>query len=858
MSGRGGARRGRGSGGRSRGRGRGAFRGARSEASALSSLRSQLSTTGTCFNDIDRRLQEEECPACPGWNLYFAPEPYDDGFPYRTLIQECRLFFEQFSDHFYQKSVEEHHVVIVCFDRLQTFLQREQASQDLDPLSEEMREDAPLIMRCIGLAFWQAYATARNAQREQIDLVPHWNWPCIDVRVSRFGPITPLRKLKSNVIGKFVGIKGTVVRVGSVKPLPVRLCFICNHCGEETVLALAEGKYATPSKCATDGCQSRSFVPSRGSPRTQSIDFQTIRLQELVEDEQREAGRVPRTVEVELFADQVDRCKPGDVVMVSGEVRVANTDQGKRPKDSRTMFLLYIKANCIWTALSLVLPCSWCGPRVVFDDGCLPPLTGPAWLELFELTPWACLHVNSNNYQCLTLTCSRLLFTRCALPSMVRPGIEYLFLNGHELVKAGLVLALFGGRTKFLHDQNRIPVRGDPHVLIVGDPGLGKSQMLRAVTNIAPRGVYVCGNTTSTAGLTVTLHKEAGSNGEFALEAGALVLADQGCCCIDEFDKMGNQHQALLEAMEQQCISIAKAGVVCSLPARAAVIAAANPIGGHYDKGRTVSENLKMNPALLSRFDLVFILLDEANEELDRLLSVHVMAMHSSRASRATHTPLPGSLQQFASVPDVDSGVEQSLKDRLRKRPGEPDVDVIPYNVLREYIAYARRHCQPKLSPDAAKLIQEFYIDLRQRHHSADSTPITTRQLESMIRLCEARARLEMRELVTPADARDIIEIMRFTMFDTYCDELGRPDIQRSQNGSGMSKKAAAKRFVSHLNDLATTSYNSLFGKDQLRQVVEDLGLNVGNFEAFIASLNNQGYLLKKGPRSYQLQTLDF
>lgn len=146
---------------------------------------------------------------------------------------------------------------------------------------------------------------------------------------------------------------------------------------------------------------------------------------------------------------------------------------------------------------------------------------------------------------------------------------------------AGLSLALFGGVPKFQDDSNRIAIRGDPHVLIVGDPGLGKSQMLQAVSSISPRGVYVCGSYSSSSGLTVSLVREGGS-GDHILEAGALILGDQGCCCIDEFDKMHQEHQSLLEAMEQQSICIAKAGVVCNLPARTSVIAAANPVGGHY------------------------------------------------------------------------------------------------------------------------------------------------------------------------------------------------------------------------------------------------------------------------------------
>ena len=164
---------------------------------------------------------------------------------------------------------------------------------------------------------------------------------------------------------------------------------------------------------------------------------------------------------------------------------------------------------------------------------------------------------------------------------------------GHEMVKAGLILGLFGGTQRSSDKINNLSIRGDPHILLVGDPGLGKSQMLQAASSVAPRGVYVCGNMTTSSGLTVTLSREGGGSGDYALEAGALVLADQGCCCIDEFDKMGSQHLALLEAMEQQVISIAKAGIVCSLPARTAILAAANPSGGHYNKGKTVSENLK-------------------------------------------------------------------------------------------------------------------------------------------------------------------------------------------------------------------------------------------------------------------------
>lgn len=208
---------------------------------------------------------------------------------------------------------------------------------------------------------------------------------------------------------------------------------------------------------------------------------------------------------------------------------------------------------------------------------------------------------------------------------------------GHELVKAGLLLGLLGGARPSSEDSGdaqvatgrpvgtEFSIRSDVHVLIVGDPGLGKSQLLRAAAALAPRAVFVCGNTTTTAGLTVAVSREGGGRGDMAIEAGALVLADRGVCCIDELDKISCDPHALLEAMEQQQISIAKSGVVTSLRSRCAILAAANPVGGHYNRRKTVSENLKIAAALLSRFDLVFILLDKPDIGHDRMISEHIM-----------------------------------------------------------------------------------------------------------------------------------------------------------------------------------------------------------------------------------------
>lgn len=321
---------------------------------------------------------------------------------------------------------------------------------------------------------------------------------------------------------------------------------------------------------------------------------------------------------------------------------------------------------------------------------------------------------------------------------------------GLDLVKAGLLLALFRGR-------ENSGTRSNPHVLIVGDPGLGKSQLLSAVATVAPRSVFVGANTSTAAGLTATLHQEGGP-GEYALEAGALVLADQGCCCIDEFDKL-TEHRVLLDVMEQQVVNVAKAGVVCSLPARTSILAAANPVGGHYNHDKTISQNIKLDEALLSRFDLIFILLDRPDQEIDRYLSEQILSKLSSSATSKSNS------SQFTKAKSFNTQITQTadsmhsstfLRNLISK---QNEANLIPPQLLRKYISYAQKFISPKLSPEAAQVLKEFYLSCR-RNGIADSLPITTRQLESAIRLSEARAKAELRLTVTKEDAEDVVALM--------------------------------------------------------------------------------------------------
>jgi DNA helicase MCM8 len=291
----------------------------------------------------------------------------------------------------------------------------------------------------------------------------------------------------------------------------------------------------------------------------------------------------------------------------------------------------------------------------------------------------------------------------------------------HTFFSAGLALLLFGGSNKraiTLENGTRaivpkVGIRGDIHILLVGDPGLGKSQLLQAITQLAPRGVYVCGSYSSSSGLTVSLLKESntqqtgrergGGQSDYVLEAGALVLADQGLCCIDEFDKMSRtEHQSLLEAMEQQTISVCKAGIVCTLPARTSLLCAANPRHGHYTQAKTLLENVHLPLALLARFDLIFILRDLPDETRDRILAEHVMGLHDGVVSSTKPANLkrePQQTQQLArptlEVDDDNDNTEDSRPLLVKLRDISADEPPLPQKLLRKYIGYAKKYVSP-------------------------------------------------------------------------------------------------------------------------------------------------------------------
>lgn len=361
--------------------------------------------------------------------------------------------------------------------------------------NEDLADNPEETLNCVGLAMHQyIFKIADKTTTEQNILRK------IHGRIEGYGPLMNVRSLKVSSYARLISVRGTIIRANAAQLLCSWMTFRCGKCGADQAIQQPEGIMTAPTSCKRNGCQSRSgFIPQICSPFTRTEPFQTIRLQESMQGVQFDSGRVPRSVEVELSHDLVNSVCPGDDVTVTGILKVHPYDENQK-KGHASMFTMYLVAvtvvsnkNVLSTRKSEFTECDLETIEKIKSDPC------PFRLLVHSLCP---------------------------------------SIYGNEMIKAGLLLGLFGG------SANSTGRRSESHVLIVGDPGVGKSQMLQACAQVSPRGVFVCGNSSSCAGLTVSVRHEKGSSG--SLEAGALVLADQGACCIDEFDKMSSNHQVCI------------------------------------------------------------------------------------------------------------------------------------------------------------------------------------------------------------------------------------------------------------------------------------------------------------------------
>ncbi|KAJ2354772.1 DNA helicase mcm9 [Coemansia erecta] len=504
----------------------------------------------------------------------------------------------------------------------------------------------------------------------------------------------------SDDVGRLLSISGTVIRTGLVKMMETHRIYVCAKCrGAFSVDAEIEqyNYIPKPTRCLAPGpdfCSSTAFVPSDAAEETQRcVDYQEIKIQEQVG--RLALGTIPRAIVVVLERDLVDRAKSGDSVTVTGVVtcRWRPAMAGERPDIS-----VVIRANSI---------------GVQNDQTSQIAITDELREEFRAF--WA---ANARTP----------MRARDEVVASMCPQVYGLF-----YVKLAVLLVLISGVAR--SDKAGLRVRGEAHMLLVGDPGTAKSQFLKYAAKLVPRSVLTTGIGSTSAGLTVTAVKD---GPEWQLEAGALVLADRGLCCIDEFGSIREAEKStILEAMEQQSISVAKAGIVCKLNARCTVLAAMNP-KGKYDVHSSLAINTALSTPLLSRFDLVLVLLDTHDEEWDARVSSFLLGSRDGSAD----------MQSRDGSADMQSGGAQ---------------DVWAFDRLQAYLAFVKTTFEPETTPASEQVLTRYYQMQRQRD-TLNAARTTIRLLESLIRLAQAHARLMFRDKVLLADAVVAVVLMESTM----------------------------------------------------------------------------------------------
>lgn len=500
-----------------------------------------------------------------------------------------------------------------------------------------------------------------------------------------------IRNIRSRHISKLICIEGLVRQAQEVRPKLVEGAFQCMKCHHVMLIKQDGSRFKEPYICENESC-SRKGPFKLIVEQSKFVDTQKLRVEEAPEELR--GGEQPQKLSVNVEDDLAGMVTPGDRVRING---ITRSYQRKIGMEKLTTF--EISMDCISVEMK----------EQEFEDVEIKPEDEKEIVELSK---------NPQIYK--------------KIIGSIAPSIY-----SYDKEKEAIALQLFSGVAKVLPDGSRI--RGDIHILLVGDPGTAKSMILRYVTRIAPRGVYTAGRGSTAAGLTASAIRD--EEGRWTLEAGALVIADGGVAAVDELDKMREEDRsALHEALEQQTVSIAKAGITATLKSRCSLLGAANPKLGRFDAYESIASQVDLPVGLLSRFDLIFPLQDKPNVADDSAIAKHILRSHHAGELDAAHSP--------------------DAYEEMKKIQPE-----IPTELLRKYIAYSKKNVFPVMEPEAIQKFSEFYIRMRGMWEGANSPmPMTARQLEALVRLGEASARVRLSNKITSEDADRVLELVNYCL----------------------------------------------------------------------------------------------
>ncbi|WP_440990387.1 minichromosome maintenance protein MCM [Haloarchaeobius baliensis] len=610
------------------------------------------------------------------------------------------------------------------------------------------------------------------------------------VRIEPLPDATEIRAIRSRHVNTLVTVRGIVRKATDVKSKMQVAAFECQRCGTLTRIPQSTGTFQEPHEC--QGCERQGpFLLNHD--QSEFVDAQKIRVQESPEGLR--GGETPQAIDVHIEDDITGNVTPGDHVAATGILRL---EQQGNQQEKTPLFDHYLEGVSVRI------------DQEQFED-----------MEISE----------ADKEEIVALSNEPDIYEQ--MVGSIAPSIF-----GYDQEKLAMILQLFSGVTKFLPDESRI--RGDLHMLLIGDPGTGKSQMLSYIRHIAPRSVYTSGKGSSSAGLTAAaVRDDFGDGQQWTLEAGALVLADQGIAAVDELDKMNpDDRSAMHQALEQQEISVSKAGINATLKSRCSLLGAANPKYGRFDQYEPISEQIDLEPALISRFDLIFTVTDQPDEEHDRDLAEHILTTNYAGELNTQKMEL------------TNVGVDQAEIDEMTDT-----VDpVIDPELMRKYIAYSKQNCYPRMTEDARGAIEQFYVDLRSKGMEEDApVPVTARQLEALVRLAEASARVRLSDTVEESDADRAITIVRDCLKDIGVDpETGEFDADVVETGTSKTQRDRIKNLKQLIGDIEE-DYDDGAPVDVVLDRADEIGMDPSKAEHEIEKLKQKGEVYE--PRTDHLRT---
>ncbi|MBR9681095.1 MAG: minichromosome maintenance protein MCM [Candidatus Altiarchaeota archaeon] len=568
-----------------------------------------------------------------------------------------------------------------------------------------------------------------------------------------------IKNLRSDNLGRLVNVEGIIRQASEVRPEVTRTEWECMRCQTRVHIFQTTTEMKKPMECSEFTCSNRK-------------DFQIVNkdfgdVQRIVIEENPEnldGSEQPSRLSIILRHDLVDptfrkKIMPGNLIYVNGilkEMPIESSEKGRK-------YDIFLDANYLESLFQ------------EFEEIEISQEDESIIQNIASKDPWK------------------------SIVGSIAPSIY-----GHDKIKEAVALQMFGGIRKQHADSTWS--RGDMHVLLVGDPGAGKSQILKYVSHIAPKSRYVSGKGASAVGLTATVVKDEFLKG-WTLEAGAIVLANGGIVCIDEMDKIGKDDIfALHEAMEQQSVTVAKANIFATLRSETSVLAAANPKFGRFDLSTPLAEQISMPDTILSRFDLIFPVKDIPNPDIDEKLASHILELH---------------------------------KDSEK---GKPPID--PKD-LRKYIAYAKRNINPKITDDALLKIKNFFVDLRRKYADGTTVPISPRQLEALVRMTESSARLRLSRVATPDDAKRAIDLMKYALYQlAYDTETGKLDIDRVESSTTASKRSKIMVVLEIIRELEP-QFGKEIPKAKIFEEGESRKMSMDEIEKVLDDLRAKGYIIE-------------